>query len=128
MTFASNTGRSTVTTDTSERTHIPAAENVWYNLLTIAGEVPSGSWIEDLEIRKKIIVPNRRYWNGYFHHCLDKEKRNHFGNSVPILDDEELAHVQQEMSKRGFDSLPIDVSTVELWFVDAGAKDLGLDG
>lgn len=53
MTFVSNAGLLTVTTDTSERTHIPAAKNVWYNLLTIAGEVPPESRIEDLENRKK---------------------------------------------------------------------------
>ena len=128
MTFASNTGRLTVTTDTSERTHIPAAENVWYNLLTIAGEVPPESRIEDLENRKKIIAANRRYWNGYFHRYLEKEERSHFVDSLPTLDDKELAHIYDVMADRGFDSLPIDVSTVELVFVDAGVMDLVLEG
>lgn len=113
-----------MTTDTSERTHTPAAENVWYNLLTIAGEVPSGTVIEDVEYRKKIIAANRRYWNGYFHHCLDKKERSHLGDSLPILDDEELAHIQHVMAKRGFERLPTDVSTVDLALVDAGAMDL----
>ena len=75
-----------------------------------------------------ILDANRRYWNGYFRHCLDKEEHRHFGDSLPILDDEELAHIQHVMAKRGFDRLPTDVSKVELALVDAGALDLVLTG
>ena len=124
-------GRQAVTTDTSERIHTPAEKNVWYNLLTIAGEFERDVSLLGHRLSEKsqaILHANRRYWNGYFHHCLDKKERSHFGDTLPRLDDEELAHIHHVMEKRGFDSLPTDVSSVDLAFADAGAMDLVLEG
>ena len=120
-----------VTTDSIRRERRPATENVWYNLLTIAGTVIANPLMPSIGLHEKsqlILDANRRYWNGYFRHCLDKEEHRHFGDALPILDDEELAHIQHVMAKRGFDTLPTDVSLVDLAFADAGAMDLVLTG
>ena len=120
-----------MTTDADKRTHTPAAENVWYNLLTIAGEIEAETSVlsdRSIDKRNAILRANRRFWNGYFRHCLQGKDRIHFGDALPRLDDTKLAHIHHVMAKRGFDSLPTDVSEVDLGFADAGAQDLVLDG
>ena len=98
--------------DSSGNELIPASENIWYALATIAGE-PTG--IDDIHLIEK----NRSYWNAYIRELVDHNEfvgiATQYGHDlVPTLTAEKKKFVEKSLIDRGFDVKDLQSDLINL--------------
>jgi len=90
---------------------IPAAENIWYALATIAGEAEG---IED----ETVYQHNCHFWNGYMRTHMGEEEYNQLndpqGNQIelPHLNKQENKYIRSMLSLRAFKTPPLSKHTI----------------